>query len=312
MKRKIQKLTPEQESRLPKFRDEWLRIGLDCAPIQRDRAEDAIKKAYRLAGLKEPSVFIHLDSPNQGAIGAAILKNFRDQVGDQVWDQVWEQVLGQVSDQVSDVLVNACYGQHDASWLGFYCFFRDACGLDAPSKLEGLMDTARECGWCWPFDGIAIITPKPRELHRDDRGRLHNEAGAALLYPDGWGIWAIHGVRVARRVVEQPDTITVAEIEAEQNAEVRRVMVERYGQARYLMDAGAKAIGTDDYGTLYRKELSGDEPILMVKVVNSTAEPDGTFKDYFLRVPPTIKTAREAVAWTFGKTADEYAPLVET
>ena len=38
----------------------------------------------------------------------------------------------------------------------------------------------------------------------------------------------------------------------------------------------------------------------MVEVVNSTPEPDGSRKTYFLRVPPTIGTAREAVAWTFG------------
>ena len=50
----------------------------------------------------------------------------------------------------------------------------------------------------------------------------------------------------------------------------------------------------------------------MVKVVNSTAEADGSFKDYFLRVPTTITSAREAVAWTFGKAADEYAPEVQT
>lgn len=50
----------------------------------------------------------------------------------------------------------------------------------------------------------------------------------------------------------------------------------------------------------------------MVKVVNSTPEPDGSYKDYFLRVPPTITTAHEAVAWTFGKTAETYAPAIET
>lgn len=50
----------------------------------------------------------------------------------------------------------------------------------------------------------------------------------------------------------------------------------------------------------------------MVKVVNSTPEPDGSMKDYFLRVPPTVKTAREACAWTFGKSENDYAPMIET
>jgi hypothetical protein len=132
------------------------------------------------------------------------------------------------------------------------------------------------------------------------------------LYPDGWGIWAIHGVRVSQQVVEQPSTITVAQIEAEKNAEVKRVMVDRYGQARYLVDSGAQQIHADDYGVLYRKEIPGDEPLVMVKVVNSTAEPDGTYKDYFLRVPPTIMTARAAVAWTFEKEEADYEPAIQT
>ena len=55
-----------------------------------------------------------------------------------------------------------------------------------------------------------------------------------------------------------------------------------------------------------------DEPMVMVEVRNSTPEPDGSRKTYFLRVPPRTQTAREGVAWTFGLTADEYVPAVET
>jgi len=46
----------------------------------------------------------------------------------------------------------------------------------------------------------------------------------------------------------------------------------------------------------------------MVEVHNSTPEPDGTRKTYYLRVPPTTRTAREAVAWTFGMSGTEYRP----
>jgi len=50
----------------------------------------------------------------------------------------------------------------------------------------------------------------------------------------------------------------------------------------------------------------------MVEVRNSTPEPDGSRRTYFLRVPPTMRTAREAVAWTFGLGAVDYRPAVET
>ena len=45
----------------------------------------------------------------------------------------------------------------------------------------------------------------------------------------------------------------------------------------------------------------------MVKVKDST-----TGEIYLLRVPPTMKTCKEAVAWTFGMTAEEYVLEKET
>ena len=89
-------------------------------------------------------------------------------------------------------------------------------------------------------------------------------------------------------------------------------MIELYGQTRYLMDSGAKEISRDEFGILYRKEIVDDEPLVMVKVVNSTPEPDGSFKDYFIRVPPDMETAHAAVAWTFDKTPETYSPLIQT
>ena len=49
-----------------------------------------------------------------------------------------------------------------------------------------------------------------------------------------------------------------------------------------------------------------------VEVVNGTAEPDGTRKHYFLQVPPTVRSAREAVAWTYGLTEQRYRPKLRT
>jgi hypothetical protein len=46
-----------------------------------------------------------------------------------------------------------------------------------------------------------------------------------------------------------------------------------------------------------------------VEVANGTPEEDGSRKRYFLRVPSRMRTAREAVAWTYGLTDDQYAQL---
>ncbi|MNK72099.1 hypothetical protein D3C87_915670 [compost metagenome] len=113
---KIEKLTPEQEARIPEYRDEWLRHGLSTEPANWEEAEQAVRDAYVAAGLEPPKIIIRLASPHEGAIGAAILKNtkfdknvwaqvgaqVRDQVGDQVMDQVWAQVRDQVGARVRD------------------------------------------------------------------------------------------------------------------------------------------------------------------------------------------------------------------
>jgi hypothetical protein len=124
--------------------------------------------------------------------------------------------------------------------------------------------------------------------------------------------------------VEHPERITAKSIDSERNAEVRRVMLERMGEARYLVESGAECIHQDETGWLYRREMSNDEPILMVKVRNSTPEPDGSVKEYWLRVAPNLAplgiqdarpqplTARNAVASTFGLYGKDYHPQIET
>src|SRR6185369_15860444 len=142
--------------------------------------------------------------------------------------------------------------------------------------------------------------------------RLHCEDGPALTYSDGYKVFSWHGTTVPGWIILQPDRILPANIEKESNVEIRRVLLERYGEEKYLCDSGAKILHATERGTLYRKDLPGDEPLVMVRVKNSTAEPDGTFKHYYLRVPPTTQTVDQAIAWTFGLATGTYNPDVET
>jgi hypothetical protein len=205
-------------------------------------------------------------------------------------------------------------GQHDAGALALIDLLDRAVGLRPAQPLAGQLLIGRSAGWWWPFERVAILTERPCMLAmaHDEQGRLHRPTGPVVAYPDGWGIWAWHGVRVPRQVIERPDTITVGQIRTTGNLEVRRVLLERYGLDRYLRDADATLVQVDDYGRLWRCELPEDELLTIVEVDNATAEPDGTFATYLLRVPPTMRTAKEAVAWTFGMAADDYHPVVQT
>ena len=137
-------------------------------------------------------------------------------------------------------------------------------------------------------------------------------------------VFAWHGVVVPEWAVGDPDGISIEAFDAERNVEIRRVLVERIGIERLVRDQGAGLVHEDETGRLWRRDLPMDdpstrgrgrpvdEPITIVEVINATPEPDGSRRTYFLRVPPTIATAREAVAWTFSMSPDTYRPSIES
>ncbi len=51
---------------------------------------------------------------------------------------------------------------------------------------------------------------------------------------------------------------------------------------------------------------------MMLEVVNRTRQRDGSLKQYWLRVPLTMTTGREAVAWTFDMPPTSNGPTIET
>jgi len=162
------------------------------------------------------------------------------------------------------------------------------------------------------YENFSFVCCEAISKSLDSDGRLHSQSGPAIEYLDGFKMYCWHGTTVPGWVVTQPEWINVTRIEKEANAEVRRVLVERYGEEKFINDSQAVPVQEDESGVLYRREFLDDEPLVMVRVKNSTPEPDGSFKHYFLRVPPEIETARQAVAWTFGMNGAEYAPEVES
>jgi hypothetical protein len=245
-------------------------------------------------------------------------------------------------------------GAHWCAWEVFYDYCNEI-GVRYTDEQRGLlnlwMEQSKHCHWWFPYDGIVLASERPTTLTVDNRGRLHSESGQAIGYSDGWGLYVHHGVQIPADIIEDPESITIDRIGGEANAEIRRVMIERYGSARYLIDSGAKIVHRDAVGILYRKDLPDDEPIVMVRVLNSTPEPDGVmsrdeaiaafgeaakaaiaaptdarFKEYMLRVDPDLRplhvdgtkgapqaiTARNAVASTFGLRGEDYEPYFES
>jgi hypothetical protein len=284
------------------------------------------------------------------AIGGRVLEDLRTGVGDSVRERVvenlWLPVSAHVQAEVWTCLRLQLEARHARLWswhrswavvrdlyrllhvqdallaptgdrsaldgLAVHDFLARACGLEASARLHGLMEVARSSGWWWPYRSAVVLSERPVHIALDGDGRLHGTSGPAIEYPDGWQVWAWHGVRVPRHVVLQPEALNAREILKEPDVEVRRVMIERLGNDRFVRDAGARRLAEDETGVLWRVDLPFDEPIVCVEVTNATPEADATFRRYMLRVPPTMRSPRQAVAWTFGVDPSEYRPAAQS
>jgi len=121
-----------------------------------------------------------------------------------------------------------------------------------------------------------------------------------------------NGVNIDRRIAFHPEQIQVAEILEEGNAERRRALLDRYGYARFLHDAGASLVDADtDPGgerQLLRIEMKDDENLVAL-----SCHCPSTGRQYVIRVPPATSTCHQAAAWIAGfDDPAEYRPLVET
>jgi hypothetical protein len=162
----------------------------------------------------------------------------------------------------------------------------------------------------WVLWDEVVFVPRPSLWSAE--GQLHRNDGPAIAWLTGERYWFWRGTQVPQWLIEQPELITPALIRDEFNQEVRRCMLERFGIEHFIRKSGAMVVSEDACGRLWQIDLGDRRPYQIVEVENGTNQSDSTRRHYFLRVPPNIRLAHEAVAWTYGLTAKQYDVAVRT
>jgi hypothetical protein len=249
----------------------------------------------------------------RGTIRALVGDPLLDRVGGRVGDLVGQQLMDQVPPEMKDRVEQAIPGQHDY-WVLYASVF-GKLGIDV-SPLDGLMAVARNAGWWWPSEDLAILTDRPKQIHRDDLGRLHCENGPALQYRDGWTIYAWRGVRVPASLIESHWDF--ARIMQEPNHSIRRCAIDKMGWDRFVSEAELEQVGptVPDPGnpgyflSLYELPYVVDDLKLRLLICdNGTPEADGHRHRFGLTVPATLEDPLSAVAWTFDVDPAHYVQL---
>jgi hypothetical protein len=120
-------------------------------------------------------------------------------------------------------------------------------------------------------------------------------------------------VEVPAWAIEHPERISISTLDCTLDPVLRHCLIEIMTPERLIASGAAKRLARDETGTLWGITWQHRGVTLdkwkAVEVVDGTAEPNGTCRHYVIPVPAKVRTAREAVAWTYGLSAAEYAGL---
>lgn len=198
-------------------------------------------------------------------------------------------------------------GNQWSGWESFLTFFRDVAQLPLDySKYNFWEKGAIHGGPRIMHPEFCIISDRPEKLEIDDQNRPHCEDGPFCRWRDGSALYSWHGTRVPGWIIENPEKITLETIAKEENAEVRRVMCERYGWEEYfkhLLATGAcELIDTKDvWGEPVKLYCHTDGEVNrhFVHVINGTEEADGTRHEFTINCKNINNDAEQSVYGTY-------------
>ena len=194
-------------------------------------------------------------------------------------------------------------------WYGspaFVSFFTDVCDLeleqDVKERAEAYRKVCESVNYIWPNRDFILVCARPIHIDRDDKGRLHSTERKAIEYPDGWGLYMIHGVRFSEEefLKFKNRETTALDIMNEKNQDKKRVMAMEYGNERLIKELNAKVCSEelDLQGNpmrIYSIPMEGENLVIYEGVCPSKGE------KIYLRVPPEFENQSpwRAKCWTF-------------
>ncbi|WP_293365592.1 leucine-rich repeat domain-containing protein [Microcoleus sp. CAWBG27] len=150
-----------------------------------------------------------------------------------------------------------------------------------------------ECGWIFPFEKICLICDRPLHIRFDRENRLHAEGESAIAFADGYSLYFHHGVKLPEQYGKvHPDLWQAEWLLSEENAELRRLLIQRIGYDRICQQLQAVELDSWQEYTLLKIDNADVEPIYLLKMTCPS-----TGHIHALRVPPALESAKDAISW---------------
>lgn len=195
------------------------------------------------------------------------------------------------------------------SWISraaFVDFCVSVLNLPVNQKKWSLFESlVKQCNWMFPLENICFVCDRPNILAFDNQNRLHGESSPAIQFGDGFSIYAHHGVRLPEAYGKIPPNQWHSEwILSEKNAELRRLLIENIGYDRICQEL--QAIELDNWQEYSLLKIDYHVDVESMYLLKMTCPSTGHI--HALRVPPTMKSAKEAITWVnWGISPEEFS-----
>jgi hypothetical protein len=316
--KKIDKLTPDQEAKVPQYLKKWLDNGRKTSRLDQVKAKQAIIDIYECAGMKPPQHFFFFPSPIQCQLAVNLMKNkeFEKILASNLETNLWTNLETNLWTNLGTNLrtnlwtnelkyENTFYGNHWTWWVGFYDFVLNELFEEKISEYKDFikyLNALQQVHLFIPYDNIVFISDNPESLTLDTQGRLHGETAPAMMYQDGYSLFYLNGIQVPKWAIETPkDDIKPKQILELTNTEQRMALMRFVGLSKFLVELKATELHSYEGYKLYRLDVENQVigPYLYMKCPSSGREfleGVGDPKDD-ITFDKTIKTCQDALKW---------------
>ena len=241
-------------------------------------------------------------------VGKPIAEEIEKQPLIREWEEQWREFLLPVLQAGKGLELMSRFASfsmqiYSASLIDF-CVDVLNCQVDE-RKWSALKYLIKNCSWIAPFEKTCLVFDRPTKLFFDSENRFHREGEAAIQFADGYGIYVYQGVRLpAKYGAVHPNLWKSTWLLEEQNAELKRVLIQGIGYDRICTEL--QAIELDSWREYTLLIIDNDVDVEPIYLLKMTCPSTGYI--HALRVPPTMRSAREAISWAnWGVDPEEFS-----
>jgi hypothetical protein len=247
-------------------------------------------------------LYSQLSSQLSPQLSSELYSQLDSQLSSQLSSQLNSELLTRLSSQLYSQLSNRWSPRY--WWSGYYVFYDYLNSELLPNinidNLNNIIKFSQTIPIMFPYKNICFVSQPPVEISRKGI-TLHNEKDLAVKFNDGWGMYALNGIRMDKKYIEsKAQDISITDLMKEQNVDVRREVLRKVGLERFIKETKGKCLDKMIININNKKceyqllEISFNDNITarVLKMDNPSID-----AMHVEGVEDTCNTVKEALAW---------------